>query len=177
MRLLELFELQSAEGPCPDCFSGGTPIVNERLARDDGRWPLFAPRAVAAGFRSAHAVPMRLRGQTIGALNLFRSDEGLLNDIDVGAAQAFADVATIAVLQHRAIAEAQSVNEQLTAALNSRIIIEQAKGIVAERTGLTMELAFNKLRSYARSHNALLMDVARSIIDGSMTSAALDAGT
>jgi len=177
MRLLELFELQTDEGPCPECFVSGVPVVNERLARDDDRWPRFAPLAVAAGFESAHAVPMRLRGQTIGALNLFRSDEGLLNDVDVVAAQALADVATISVLSHRAATETEVVNGQLTAALSSRVKLEQAKGMVAERTGVTMEEAFDKLRSYARNNNRVLVDVAGSVVDGSVTPAALDAKT
>ena len=98
MRVLELFELQSEEGPCPDCYRTGEPIVNHRLAAEGGRWPQFEPRAMKAGFRSVHALPMRLRNVTIGALNLFRTDEGALNEADVAAAQALADVATIAVL-------------------------------------------------------------------------------
>src|SRR6476661_8393839 len=99
MRLVELFELQSQEGPCPDCYRTGEPSLNADLAAENGRWPQFAPVALKAGFRSVHALPMRLRGLTIGALNLFRTDEGLLDEADVVAAQALADVATIAVLQ------------------------------------------------------------------------------
>jgi GAF domain-containing protein len=174
MRLLELFEVQAQEGPCMECYSSGNPVVHPRLATDDGRWSQFSPRALAAGFHSVQALPMRLRGQTIGALNLFRLDEGALAEADLIAAQAFADVATIAILQNRAAAEAQAVNDQLNNALNSRVVIEQAKGMVAERAGLDMEQAFNRLRSHARSHNLLLVDVARSIIDGSLSAGSLD---
>ena len=174
MRILELFELQAEEGPCPECFRTGDPIVHPRLAADDLRWPQFAPRALDAGFRAVHALPMRLRGKTIGALNLFRSEYGSLSDADLTTAQAFADVATIAILQQRAAAEVQAVNDQLNHALNSRVVIEQAKGMVAERDGLDMEHSFRRLRAYARSHNLRLVDVAQSIIDGTITSTSLD---
>jgi GAF domain-containing protein len=174
MRILELFELQSEEGPCPDCFRTGGPIVNHKLAAVDDRWPRFGPRALEAGFRSVHALPMHLRGLTIGALNLFRAAEGGLQEADVIAAQAFADVATIAILQHRVAAEAKVVNQQLHNALHTRIIIEQAKGVVAERAGLDMEQAFSRLRIHARSHNLRLVDVAQGVIDGSVPNASLD---
>ena len=141
MRVVELFELQSQEGPCLDCYLSGEAVVNHDLASDAGRWPRFAVFALEAGFRSADAVPMRLRSQVIGALNLFRYQPGALNDGDVIVAQALADVATIALLQHRTAVAAEVVNEQLTGALNSRIVIEQAKGIIAERHHLEMEHA------------------------------------
>jgi GAF domain-containing protein len=174
MRVLELFELQSQEGPCMDCYRTGRPVVNQDLATVDGRWPRFAPEAIEAGFHSADALPMRLRGTVIGALNLFRAEPGALDDADIVAAQAFADVATIAVLQHRAAHEAQVVNEQLNHALNSRIIIEQAKGVLAERAGLDMEQAFARLRNHARNHNLRLVDVARDVISGALPAATLD---
>ena len=145
MRVLELFELQAQEGPCLDCYRTGEPVVNQDLATVDGRWPRFAAEALAAGFHSVHALPMRLRGTVIGALNLFHIEPGEMRPADVDAAQALADVATIAILQHRAALEAQVVNEQLNHALNSRIVIEQAKGMVAEREGLNMEQAFAAL--------------------------------
>jgi GAF domain-containing protein len=171
MRLVELFELQSQEGPCPDCYRTGEPVLNQNLARDYGRWPRFGPVALEAGFRSVHAIPMRLRGVTIGALNLFRADEGLLEEADVVAAQALADVATIGILQHRAAIQAHIVVDQLNHALKSRIIIEQAKGILAERTHLDMNDAFSWLRNHARNHNLLLVDVAQSVIDGTLAPA------
>ena len=173
MRLLELFELQSREGPCLDCYRRGEPVTGQDLTTANGRWPRFAPRALAAGFRSVHALPMRLRGTVIGALNLFHLAPGEMGGSDVEAAQALADVATIAILQHRATLEAQVVNQQLQHALNSRIIIEQAKGIVAEREGLNMEQAFSALRKYARDHNLRLVAVAEAVIASSLAPSAL----
>ena len=174
MRLLELFELQAEEGPCMDCYRTGDPIEHPRLSLTDVRWPRFAPRALAAGFHAVHALPMRLRGQTVGALNLFRATEGTLDEADIIVGQAFADVATIGILQYRAATEAQAVNDQLNNALNSRVVIEQAKGMVAERSGVDMEQSFHRLRSYARGHNLRLVDVARSIIEGTLPAASLE---
>ena len=171
MRVVELFELQSQEGPGLDCYRTGESVLNQNLARDYGRWLRFGPIALEAGFQSVHAVPMRLRGLTIGALNLFRAKEGALDEADVTAAQALADVATIAILQHRAAIQAHIVVDQLNHALNSRIMIEQAKGMLAERTHLDMNEAFSWLRNHARSHNLLLVDVAQLVIDGTLTPA------
>lgn len=174
MRVLELFEVQTQEGPCLDCFRTGLPIVNQDLATINGRWPKFAPAALEAGFQSVHALPLRLRGSIIGALNLFHIDKGEMAQEDVDAAQALADVATIGILQHRAALEAQVVNGQLNHALNSRIVIEQAKGIVAERRSLNMEQAFSVLRNHARDHNLRLGDVAHAVIAGTLAPYALD---
>ena len=168
MRVLELFELQSQEGPCLDAYRTGLPVLNQDLSTANGRWPRFAAEALAAGFRSVQALPMRLRGSVIGALNLFHVEPGEMRRADVDTAQALADVATIAVLQHRAALEAQVLNDQLNHALNSRIVIEQAKGMVAERRNLDMEEAFTALRNHARSHNLRLVAVARGVIDGTV---------
>jgi GAF domain-containing protein len=172
VRVIEIFELEAKEGPCVDCYRTGEPVVNQSLGSADDRWPRFAPVARQAGFRSAHAIPMRLRGMVIGALNLFRIDEGQLRDVDVVAAQALADVATIGILQHRAMRETHIVNEQLAHALQSRIIIEQAKGVLAERANVDMEEAFVMLRSHARSHNERLADVAGDVVQGLLTDVA-----
>lgn len=174
MRVLELFELQAQEGPCLDCYRTGEAVVNHDLEAARERWPRFAVAASDAGFRMVHALPMRLRGTTLGALNLFHVEPGRMSRADLEAAQALADVATIALLQHRAALEAQVLNEQLNSALNSRIVIEQAKGMLAERRGLDIESAFKILRHHARNHNVLLADVARSVVDGSLGTAALD---
>ena len=174
MRLLELFELQSQEGPCLDCYRTGQPVVNQDLATVDGRWPRFAAEALAAGFHSAHGLPMRLRGTVIGALNLFHLESGEMQQADFDAAQALADVATVAILQHRAALEGQLVNQQLHSALNTRIVIEQAKGMVAEREGLDMEEAFSTLRNHARSQNLRLADVAQDVIGGTLAPSGLD---
>lgn len=174
MRVLELFELQAREGPCLDCYRTGEPVVNQDLPAVGGRWPRFAPEALATGFHSVHALPMRLRGTVIGALNLFHVEPGEMRQADIAAAQALADVATIAILSHRAAREAQVVNEQLNVALNSRVVIEQAKGMVAERSGLSMEEAFSTLRNHARNHNLRLADVAQEVIAGRLAASALD---
>ncbi|MEY2461788.1 MAG: hypothetical protein QOG30_3618 [Acidimicrobiaceae bacterium] len=173
MRVLELFEIQSQEGPCLDCYRSGQPVVNQNLEVVNGRWPRFAPEALEAGFKSVHALPMRLRGTVIGALNLFHLSAGDMREADVLAAQAFADVATIAVLQHRAVLEAQVLNEQLNTALNSRILIEQAKGVLSERASLNMEQAFAVLRTHARNHNLRLVAVATDVINGTLSADAL----
>lgn len=174
MRIVELFELQSQEGPCLDCFRSGEPVVNHDLSVEDGRWPRFAAVALRAGFRAADAIPMRLRGQVIGALNLFRTEVGSLTADDVDIAQALADLATIAILQHRAAIESGVLNEQLTHALQSRIVIEQAKGVIAEREGLEVDQAFAQLRSYARSHNLRLAALAQAVVAGKFDPTTVD---
>ena len=168
MRVVELFELQSQEGPCPDCFRTGESAFHGDLAGEDVPWKRFGPVALAAGFMSVLALPMRLRGVTIGALNLFRTETGPLEEADIVAAQALADVATIAILQHRAAIQADLVVDQLNHALSSRVVIEQAKGILAERSGVDMGGAFSWLRNHARSNNLRLVDVAQSVIDGKL---------
>ena len=168
VRIVELFELQAEEGPCLDSYRTGLPIVNQDLAEVGLRWPRFAPVALDAGFRSVHAIPMRLRGDIIGALNLFRTENAEMRESDLVAAQALADVATIAILHHRAAREAKLVNEQLGHALESRIVIEQAKGILAARQGMEMTQAFARLRNHARRNNLRLVDVARSVVNGDL---------
>src|SRR3979490_1660126 len=106
-RLLELFELQNEQGPCLDCFRTGDRIVAANLGDDPGRWPLLTVEAVAAGFQSAHSLPLRFRAQVIGALNLFRPQPGLLDDHDLAGVQAMADIATISILQERTLRAAR----------------------------------------------------------------------
>jgi GAF domain-containing protein len=174
MRVLELFELQSQEGPCLDCYRSGRPVINQDLEHAHDRWPRFTVEALTAGFHSVHALPMRLRGSVIGALNLFHVEPGGMKEEDVDAAQAMADMATIAILHHRASLEAQVLNEQLNHALNSRIVIEQAKGMIAEREGVNMDQAFAVLRNHARNHNLRLVEVARDVITGTLAASDLD---
>ena len=174
MRVLELFQIQADEGPCVDCFRSGQAIVNHSLSETDGRWPLFTPRALAQGFRSVHSLPMRLRGRTIGALNLFRTTQGPMGTDDVVVAQGLADVATIAILQHRSSLDAHTLNEQLSNALNSRIVIEQAKGIISQATNCDMDDAFGRLRSHARNHNEGLTEVAWGLVEGTLKPQDLD---
>ncbi|WP_433022093.1 GAF domain-containing protein [Kribbella sp. CA-294648] len=167
--LLELFELQQNEGPCPQCFQTGVPVVNVDLRG----WPQFAEAAAAGGFVSAHAVPLRLRGQVIGAMNVFRTSRGPLTDQDVALAQALADMATIGLLHERELRDRRELAEQLQHALDSRIVIEQAKGMLAERTGLTLPEAFTAMRSYARGRGHGLTSVAHSVLDGTLQTSAL----
>jgi GAF domain-containing protein len=174
MRLVELFELQSQEGPCLDCYRTGDLVAHADLDGAHDRWPTFAPVARAAGFRSVDAVPMRLRRSVIGALNLFHVNPRSLRDADLAAARGFADVATIAILQHRALLQAQVVNDELNHALQHRIVIEQAKGVLAERTGTEVDAAFGRLRDHARNHNLRLVDVAKAMVDGSLDATSLD---
>jgi ANTAR domain/GAF domain len=172
-RLLELFEVQNDEGPCRDCYQVGAAVVNVDLDSARERWPRFTSRAIAAGFRSANALPMRLRSQVIGSLNLFHTAPGGLGGDEFRLAQALADAATIGVLQQRSIRRGEVVTGQLQAALTSRIVIEQAKGVLAERLHIGTDDAFGVLRSAARSRNRLLSDLARDIADGSADAAQL----
>ena len=174
MRLLELFELQADEGPCLDCFRTGQPVGNEELTSAHARWPRFAAEALEAGFHSVQALPLRLRGNVIGALNLFHINAVEPGRADAEVAQAFADVATIAILQHRAVREAQVLNEQLNRALGTRIVIEQAKGVLAEREGMDVQEAFERLRRHARNHNVRLADLASDVVAGEVATATLD---
>jgi GAF domain-containing protein len=171
-RVVELFQLQSDEGPCLDCFRTSRPIAAPDL-RERSDWPRFSAHTLASGYRSVHALPMRLRSETIGALNLFRVEPGALEPEELQIAQALADVATIGILQERSIRRREVVAEQLQVALNSRVIIEQAKGVLAERGQLDMDRAFQLIRGYARSTNQLLSVVALSIVDGTTTAEAL----
>jgi len=168
MHDLELFELQHDEGPCPEAFQSGLAVQCGDLAEATGRWPKFAPEAVNAGFRSVHALPMRLRNDVIGALNLIRTVPGPLPDEDLEEAQALANVATIGILHNRAVEESRLLSEQLQHALNSRIVIEQATGVIAQRLDLEMEEAFNRLRRYSRDNNRRLIDTAKGIVDRSL---------
>jgi GAF domain-containing protein len=164
--LVELFQLQNDQGPCLDCFRTGRSISAADLTGPDQRWPRFAQAATQAGFRTVEALPMRLRDQVIGALNLFRAEPGRFETADLRIAQALADVATIGLLHERNVRRSETVAEQLQAALNSRVMIEQAKGKLAERYGIDMDRAFTMLRDYARNTNQHLTDVARDFVTG-----------
>jgi transcriptional regulator with GAF, ATPase, and Fis domain len=162
-RLVELYEVQVAEGPCLDCLRSRAAVTVADLDDASERWPSFAPGALAAGFHAVHAVPLRLRNQTVGALNLFTSIPGELPAADLHAAQALADVAAIGILQERTIRSQETMTTQLQGALQSRVVIEQAKGVLADRGDLDMTAAFNYLRQHARSTNQRLSDLAASI--------------
>ncbi|WP_019356492.1 GAF and ANTAR domain-containing protein [Streptomyces sp. AA1529] len=164
-RLLELFQLQTEQGPCVDCFRTGRPVSVADMSATD-RWPHFSEAAAEVGFASVHALPMRLRAEVIGALNLFHARPGTLDEGNLQVGQALADVATIGLLQQRAIQHRDSLTEQLQTALNSRVLIEQAKGVLAERLDLDVADAFSRLREESRNRNLRLSDLARGIVDG-----------
>lgn len=159
-RKLELLQLQVDEGPCFDCFTTKEPVMDARLATNAGPWPRFAPAAAAAGFASVHAFPMRLRQQVIGALSLFSHTEAVLSPEDARVVQSLADIATISILHERNLTRAEALTEQLQGALNRRIVVEQAKGVVAQQEGITPADAFEILRQRARSTQHKLLDVA-----------------
>jgi GAF domain-containing protein len=164
-RDLELFQLQSEEGPCLDCVRTRQPVVNTDLGQADAIWPKFAPAAKASGFQSVHAFPMRLRQEVIGALNLFSTHQTRLEHDEVRVVQSLADVATIAILQERSIARAEALTEQLQGALNSRIVIEQAKGALARIEGISVDQAFEVMRRRARSQRQRLVEVAAAVLE------------
>ncbi len=165
-RVLELLQLQTDEGPCPECFHTGRAVTVTDLAAAADRWPRFVGQARQVGYASVHALPMRLRATVIGALNLFHVDAGALSPETVLLGQAMADVATIGLLQSRAVSQRDTLAEQLQAALNSRVIIEQAKGVIAERRRLDMDESFSLLRSTARSTNRRLSELSRAVVEG-----------
>lgn len=168
--LVEVLQLAAGHGPCLDCFRSGQPITVGDLQQQAADWPAFSAEALRQGFRSVHATPLRLRGQVIGSMNLFSAHIGELSHADIAVAQALADVATIGILHERNLRSAQLVAEQLQHALDSRILIEQAKGVLAASNGMTMNDAFAAMRFYARNRNMTLSAVAESVIEGTLKS-------
>ncbi|MEX1271938.1 MAG: GAF and ANTAR domain-containing protein [Acidimicrobiia bacterium] len=166
--LLELFQLQNDEGPCLEAFSTGRAVVHEDLSSAYERWPTFAPEAVRAGFEAVHAFPLRLRTSVFGAMNLFSATRGDISDMDTHLAQALADVASIAILQDQVVRQSDLKAGQLQHALDSRVAIEQAKGMLAERLHLDMDQAFTILRTHARSTRIHLSAVAMQLVDGTL---------
>lgn len=163
-RMLDLLELQVQEGPCLECLSTGQPVANVDVAESHDRWPTFTPAAAEAGFGTTHALPMQLRGRVIGALNLFTDDQRRLSDTDLAVGQAMADVATIGLLHQRNSHEQTVLTEQLQAALSSRVLVEQAKGVLAAHTHLDVDEAFHRMRAYARRNNLTLAEVAAAVV-------------
>jgi GAF domain-containing protein len=170
---LETFQLQREEGPCLECYQTGSRVLVPDLSREESRWPVFAPAAAAAGFASVHALPMRLRDKVLGALGLFGSKAGALSTDDLNLAQALAHVASVALVADKALSDQTAISEQLQSALTSRIILEQAKGVIAERGDLEMDAAFTALRRYARDHNEKLSEVAHGIVSRALPPAAV----
>ncbi|MFS8096945.1 GAF and ANTAR domain-containing protein [Lentzea alba] len=176
-RVLELFELQHRQGPCMECYLTSEPVSVTGFTERPQRWPEFSSVAVSAGFGSVHALPMRLREQTVGALNLFSVTEDALSESRVRVARAMADVATIGLLQAQIISRRELLAGQLQNALQSRVLIEQAKGVLAERLQIGMSDAFHALRRYSRSHRLHLSSVAEDVVAGTIDMTALRAAT
>ena len=166
----ELMQIQADEGPCVECVRTGGPVTVTDLDAAADRWPRLAAalrdrdRGRSDRYRSVHALPLRLRGEAIGGMNLFHTHPGPLPEADLRLGQALADIATIGILQERAIRHGEVLAEQLQNALNTRVTIEQAKGVLAQLGNVPMDVAFDHLRRFARSHNTLLGEVARQVV-------------
>jgi len=173
--IVELFVLQNDEGPCLDCYFTGKQMVNIDLDEVAERWPRFHAATVAAGYRSTHALPLRLRGRVLGVLNLFCTERTTLSDADVDLGQALCDIATVGLLQERTLRQAEVLAEQLQSALNSRVLLEQAKGVLAERATISVDQAFTLMRAYARRNNQQLIAVAAAVIEGTISESTLQA--
>jgi GAF domain-containing protein len=161
--LVEVMQIAAADGPCIECFRTGVAVSVPNIQGIDGKWPEFTKAAVQSGFHSAHATPLKLRGTVIGTMNLFAEKPEALNDRDAALAQALADVATIGILQERLVREGNILAEQLHAALDSRIVIEQAKGMISASLNIEMDAAFAVLRGHARNNNLTIRYVAEEI--------------
>ena len=169
VRLLELLEVQALDGPCLDCLRTGAVVGERDLTTAHDIWPDFAPECLQAGFRSVLALPIRLRGETIGALNLFRADKGGVNDADIRSGQALADIAAIAIHLHFFSLPIHVTSEQLRHILDSRVVIEQAKGMLSHMAGVNVEATFGIMRTYALSQGLGVIDVAEGVINGTLT--------
>jgi len=172
-RLLEVLQVQADAGPCLQAYRTGQPVLVDDLDVDSDRWPRFAERAREYGFRAVHALPLRLRDERVGSVNLLRFKTGAMSDVEIAFGQALADVATIGIVHQRIMMRSEEVNDQLRTALKTRVIIEQAKGVLAERGGLDMDTSFKLLRTHARSTNQLLGELARAVVEGADTTAIL----
>lgn len=161
---LEIFQLQRDEGPCLDSFAAGEPVVAPDLAAEEQRWPQFSRAARQVGFASVHALPMRLRETVLGTLGLFGDRVGRLDERDLALAQSLVHVASVALINERSAADSATVNSQLQHALSSRIVLEQAKGVLAHTGGLEMDQAFEVLRRYARDHSVKLGEIATQLV-------------
>ena len=173
IRLLELLQVQADAGPCLVAYRTGQPVLVEDLNLEPERWPAFAQQAAEYQYRSVSALPLRLRDERVGALNLFRTEVGDMSPTDVSVGQALADVATVGILHQRTLTHSHLISQQLQGALNSRVIIEQAKGVLAERGSIDMDRAFMLLRAHARKTQQRLADVALAVVNNADTSAIL----
>ncbi|WP_135458736.1 GAF and ANTAR domain-containing protein [Mycobacterium sp. DL99] len=173
-QLLELLQIEANSGPCRDAYLNRETVRVPDIRREQERWPAFAQRATEYGFTSAFALPLRLRDERVGAVNLLRTEPGHMSESDIAVGQGLSDVAAVGILHQRIITRAEIINQQLQGALNTRTIIEQAKGVLAERGGMEMDESFNLLRTYARKTNQRLADLARAVVAGADTSEILN---
>ncbi|MDQ1041614.1 GAF domain-containing protein [Streptomyces sp. V3I8] len=169
VRLVELFELDASEGPCFTAFHTATPVDHPLAAAPTPRWPRFSARARRSGYTSVHAAPILLRGQTIGVLNLFRRTPGSLPEPDRALARALADATAISLLQQTTLDQHRAVHDQLQQALDTRVFIERAKGFLIARHRITPDAAFQQLRAYARRHRIRIADLARAVVEETVT--------
>jgi GAF domain-containing protein len=168
-RLVEIMQLDLGYGPCVECYSTGRAVAVDNIDTTEDRWPGFAKSAIELGFQSLHAVPLRLRGTVIGTLNLFRAEKGNLSEDDAAVAQGLADIATIGILHERALKQSDIAQAQLQYALDSRVRIEQAKGVLSQLHNIDMDAAFKQLRQYARNNGLPLRDVAQQVVERSLS--------
>ncbi|WP_299168500.1 GAF and ANTAR domain-containing protein [uncultured Arthrobacter sp.] len=168
-QLVEILQLEAGEGPCVECYHTGSVITVDDISGLGDRWPEFQRSALSMGFKSVHAVPLRVHAKVIGAMGLLGTSTGALSEEDAAIAQAMADVATISLLQERAVRESTVINEQLQRALASRVLIEQAKGVIAQTKNVDMSEAFSLLRTHARSTHQNLHDVAERVVRREVT--------
>jgi GAF domain-containing protein len=168
-RMLELLQLHADAGPCLEAYRSSQPVLVDDLRAEAERWPAFVERACEYDFKAVAALPLRLRTERLGALNLFRSEVGPMSSADVAVGQALADVAAIGILHERVVSRSDQLNEQLQTALSSRLIIEQAKGVLAERGAIDMDRAFALLRQHARNTNRRIAELSRAVIEGAST--------
>jgi GAF domain-containing protein len=174
MQAVELFQVQQSQGPCWDAYQSGEQVIADNLAHERHRWPKMAPRALELGLVAVHAFPMRLREKRIGALNLFSSHTGPLTETDIRVAQAMADIATIGIIHARQAQAAEQVSTQLQYALDARVVVEQAKGVLAAQHNMSPADAFELMRDYARPRQLRIREVAQAVLDGLETASEED---
>lgn len=165
MRTLEALELQTRGGPCFDAYTQQQQVVVEDLEACRDRWPQFVEKALDLGFRCGHAFPLRRREDTLGALDMYKEAPAPFTEDDVHLAQSLADIATIAIVNQRTVRDAEILAEQLQTALHSRVLIEQAKGVLAGREGISPEEAFDRIRRHCRNSHETMRDVSRQVVD------------
>ena len=170
---VEVMIVAAGAGPCIDSFKTGSVVSVPDIAADSDLWPRFRRTALDQGFRAAHATPLRLHGEVIGAMNLLSTMSGPLSDRDARLAQALADVATVGILHERSFRQPETVTAQLHLALDTRVLVEQAKGVLAHVRSCTMSEAFEALRDYARDHDITLRSAAEGVVNRTIPAEAL----